>query len=301
MYGGQKGLRPWYHWSLIDRVYHSPPKATSYFSRGLCGRRSYHEKRDYYEVLGVKRNATQEEIKAAFYTKSKQLHPDKSNNGKTGDSTADFVDLKEAYDVLRRPADRRAYDMQGFNDERLKYQDPYYYYRRRQRRPDDSFGFYGATAGTTGNMRDSESRRQSEDHWRFVMKVTAIGLLLVAAYNIIYVMQLRARERKLSQLIDEDEIAKSFMRQPELKDVLLDDLEMRELGRILKGDVDEAWRRKQETLAGKNPNEIREEYRWFRAVQDGESSRRIRQERAERRRRERMAARRGDPEDGNSS
>ncbi|KAK6050280.1 DnaJ domain protein, partial [Cooperia oncophora] len=102
----------------------------------LANGRSYRKKRDYYEVLGVRRDATQEEIKAAFYAKSKQLHPDKGSSGNGGDSTADFVDLKEAYDVLRRPADRRAYDMRGFEYERLKYQDPYYSYKRRPRRPD---------------------------------------------------------------------------------------------------------------------------------------------------------------------
>ncbi|PIO67615.1 hypothetical protein TELCIR_10626 [Teladorsagia circumcincta] len=104
-------------------------------------------------------------------------------------------------------------------------------------------------------------------------------------------MQLRSRQRKIEQLVDEDEIAKSFMRQPELRGTTMDRLEMQELGRILKGDVDEAWRRKQESLVGKNLNEIREEHRWFRAVQDADSTRRIKAERAERRRKERIAAR----------
>ncbi|KAK6041666.1 hypothetical protein COOONC_20829 [Cooperia oncophora] len=145
-------------------------------------------------------------------------------------------------------------------------------------------------------MRDSDFVRQSQDQWRFILKLTAIGVVLVMAYNIAYVMQVRARQRKISQLVDEDEIAKSFMRQPELRDKEMDQLEMQELGRILKGDVDEAWRRKQESLAGKNPDEIREEYRWFRAVQDADRTRRIKAERAERRRRERIAARRGETE-----
>ncbi|KAE9412966.1 hypothetical protein Angca_000418, partial [Angiostrongylus cantonensis] len=84
--------------------------------------------------------------------------------------------------------------------------------------------------------------------------------------------------RRLSKLVDEDEIAKSFMRQPEFRDRFPDTFEIHELGRILKGDVDEAWKRKQEGLEGRNPSEIREEYRWMRALQDADHRRRIKAE-----------------------
>ncbi|KAK5970529.1 Dehydrogenase/reductase SDR family member 13 [Trichostrongylus colubriformis] len=230
MYGGHKGLHPWHHWSLFGHVYCDPTKTASSFLRGLANGRSYQKKRDYYEVLGVKRNATQEEIKAAFYAKSKKLHPDKGTNGNGSNSTADFVDLKEAYDVLRRPADRRAYDLRGFEYERLKHQDPYYYYKRRQQQQQraDS-GFWG----TSGNMRDSEFKRQSEDQWRFIWKLTAIGVAFVVVYNVVYVLQLRTRERKIAQLVDEDEIAKSFMRQPEFRNTTIDDLEVINIFQLL--------------------------------------------------------------------
>lgn len=62
--------------------------------------------KSYYDVLGVGKTASFEEIKRAYFERSKLLHPDR-NNGNTGD----FMALKKAYDVLRRPADRRAYDM----------------------------------------------------------------------------------------------------------------------------------------------------------------------------------------------
>ncbi|EYC37927.1 hypothetical protein Y032_0756g2087 [Ancylostoma ceylanicum] len=65
---------------------------------------------------------------------------------------------------------------------------------------------------------------------------------------------------------------------------------MYELARQLKGDVDEAWRRKVENLGARNPNEIREEYRWLRAVQDVDHNRRVKAQRAERRRKEVLKA-----------
>ncbi|KAJ1355188.1 hypothetical protein KIN20_012499 [Parelaphostrongylus tenuis] len=129
-------------------------------------------------------------------------------------------------------------------------------------------------------------RKRSNEQWRFILKWTAAGFVLAVMYNIAYVLQLHARDRRLSKLVDEHEIAKSFMRQPEFRDRFPDTLEIHELGRILKGDVDEAWRRKQESLGGKNPNEIREEYRWMRAVQDADYRRR---EKAEKRSRDQQA------------
>ncbi|VDM82471.1 unnamed protein product [Strongylus vulgaris] len=113
--------------------------------------------------------------------------------------------------------------------------------------------------------------------------------------------QLKNQERRLSKLVDEDEIAKSFLRQREFRGKKTDSLEMQELARKLKGDVDEAWRRKVEDMAGRNPNEIREEYRlvfailaclvrWLRAVQDSNHRRRVRAERKEKRKKDELAA-----------
>ncbi|KIH44734.1 DnaJ domain protein, partial [Ancylostoma duodenale] len=89
------------------------------------------KKPDYYELLGVRKDATQAEIKAAFYAKSKELHPDKGTNS---ESTAAFVELKEAYDVLRRPADRRAYDMRDHEYYKHRHRDPYSQFRYQQDR-----------------------------------------------------------------------------------------------------------------------------------------------------------------------
>ena len=69
--------------------------------------------RDFYEVLGVRKNAEQDEIKRAYRSRSRALHPDVSL-----DPQADsrFRELSEAYAVLSRPESRRLYDRFGWRD-----------------------------------------------------------------------------------------------------------------------------------------------------------------------------------------
>jgi molecular chaperone DnaJ len=68
-------------------------------------------KRDYYDILGVARNADEKELKSAFRKLAKQCHPDASPS----DSGAErkFKEINEAYDVLKDPQKRAAYDRFG--------------------------------------------------------------------------------------------------------------------------------------------------------------------------------------------
>ena len=69
------------------------------------------EKRDYYEVLGVGRNATDEEIKKAYRKKAIQYHPDKNPGNKEAEEK--FKEAAEAYDVLSNREKRAKYDQFG--------------------------------------------------------------------------------------------------------------------------------------------------------------------------------------------
>jgi molecular chaperone DnaJ len=68
-------------------------------------------KRDYYEVLGVGKNADEKALKSAFRNMAKKYHPDANPGNK--EAEARFKELNEAYDVLKDPQKKAAYDRFG--------------------------------------------------------------------------------------------------------------------------------------------------------------------------------------------
>ena len=72
------------------------------------------EKRDYYEVLGVSKDATQDEIKKAYRKLAKKYHPDANPDNKE-EAEAKFKEVNEAYENLSDPQKRKMYDQFGHN------------------------------------------------------------------------------------------------------------------------------------------------------------------------------------------
>ena len=67
-------------------------------------------KRDYYEVLGVQKSTTKDEIKSAYRKLALKYHPDRN---KSPEAEEKFKEISEAYAVLSDPEKRKRYDAYG--------------------------------------------------------------------------------------------------------------------------------------------------------------------------------------------
>jgi DnaJ-class molecular chaperone len=78
--------------------------------------------RDYYQILGVPRNADEKDIKSSYRKLARKYHPDVNPNDKTAE--AKFKEMSEAYEVLSDPEKRKMYDQFGANWEQAQHFNP---------------------------------------------------------------------------------------------------------------------------------------------------------------------------------
>jgi curved DNA-binding protein len=103
--------------------------------------------KDYYQILGINRNANQDEVKKAYRKLARQYHPDIS---KESGAEAKFKEIGEAYEVLKDPEKRKAYDQLGRYQPGQEFRPP----------PDweESFGtgtrYYEFSGGDLGGFSD---------------------------------------------------------------------------------------------------------------------------------------------------
>ena len=68
-------------------------------------------KRDYYDVLGISKDASEDQIKQSFRSLARKYHPDKNPDDAEAESM--FKEIQEAYAILSNPEERRKYDVFG--------------------------------------------------------------------------------------------------------------------------------------------------------------------------------------------
>ncbi len=124
-------------------------------------------KKDYYEILGVSRNATKEEIKSAFRKLAMKYHPDRTKGDKEAEEK--FKEIAEAYEVLSDDEKRKMYDTYGHSGIDSSGFDPFSHFTNM----DDIFSefsdifssFFGSGFSSRGKTSSSRTRsgRRGED------------------------------------------------------------------------------------------------------------------------------------------
>uniref|UniRef100_A0A915CT72 J domain-containing protein n=1 Tax=Ditylenchus dipsaci TaxID=166011 RepID=A0A915CT72_9BILA len=209
-----------------------------------------YQKRNYYEVLGLQKTASQSEIKNAYYERSKLVHPDGSG------STAEFQELKQAYDILRRPADRSRYDESLSSRSDLRgYQSRHTHEHPNTTHSHDFYGqdweqYWNKNFGDQRN--ESASRQKAEQDYSRKLKIYATGVVIAfVIYNLAYLNAVRKQRRYMESLVPSDEIAKSFLRQKEHAGKYTNPDEMKKAAKLLRKDMDQVHKTKMEMIRSK--------------------------------------------------
>ena len=134
--------------------------------------------RDYYQVLGLSKSASADDIKKAYRRLARQVHPDLHSGSKKSEMEKKFKELNSAHEVLSDPDKRKKYDQYGTNSEQAEA----YEQARRQA---------GARGGAAPKLRSAEkafptsSRIYSKDEGEpaMVVDLPSRARILKRKYN----------------------------------------------------------------------------------------------------------------------
>lgn len=134
--------------------------------------------RDYYEILGVEKTASEDEIKKAYRSLAKKYHPDVSTEPKDV-AEAKFKELSEAYEVLSDPEKRKLYDQYGHDGVKQNFGKDGFTWDDFTRSDDISDIFGDIFGGMFGGGRRSKSRNSPAqgDSLRYDLEVTLKDVL----------------------------------------------------------------------------------------------------------------------------
>lgn len=134
--------------------------------------------RDYYEVLGIAKTATQDEIKKAYRSLAKKYHPDVSTEAKEV-AEAKFKEISEAYEILSDEEKRKLYDQYGHDGVKNSFGQDGFSWDDFTRADDisDIFGdIFGGMFGGRGRGR-SRSSAQQGDSLRYDLEISLEDVL----------------------------------------------------------------------------------------------------------------------------
>lgn len=136
---------------------------------------------NYYDILGVERNADEERIKRAFRNRAKQLHPDVNRAAR---AKRDFQLVNEAYQVLSDAEKRRIYDLRiarGTHGQRVYYQ-PGYTARRQGAASAAGRPYYGSYQQATNTRKPSRLERLFDQLLFLLMLLAGLTALFYGVY-----------------------------------------------------------------------------------------------------------------------
>ena len=115
---------------------------------------------DYYQTLGISKNATQDEIKKAFKKLARKYHPDLNPNDTSAKQK--FQEINEAHEVLSDPEKRKKYDTYGAQwkqADQFKSQNQSYSYQE-----NDFSDFFESLFGSNRNYKNAKRGFRGEDY-----------------------------------------------------------------------------------------------------------------------------------------